>query len=64
MTTKVTISNEPNDTGRDVKVTVSTYGSDTVRIVPPGETIKEYVYDYRSILVEEGDVSEETPSEA
>ena len=58
MTTKVTIANEPNDIGHNVKVTVTTYGSDTVRVVAPGETIEDWLHQEQSILIEEGDFHE------
>ena len=53
--TKVTISNQTNDNGRNVKLTVSTYGQDIVKIVTPGETLVEWVHQDRSLLIEDGD---------
>ena len=54
MTAKVTVHNKPDMSGRNVKLTVSSYGGGRVKILEPGATVEELVHQEQSILLEEG----------
>ena len=57
MTTEATIANESGGGphSRMVKVTRTQYGHDTVTLLAPGQSCKEFVYPGQSLLIEEGE---------